>query len=73
MGISELISITTLGASTAFGFGMQYATIKKLEKDLNAMGKKNENSIAPKIEEISNRLTKIESMIGFYFSHHENN
>jgi hypothetical protein len=68
MGVSELVSLIALGTSTAFGFGMQYSTIKKLERDLNAMGKRNDNSISPKIDDISNRLTKIESMIEFYFS-----
>ena len=66
MGIGEMLALASTFATMAFGFGVQSTVVNRLARDINNVSKKNDESLAPQINKINERLLRIETLFEHY-------
>jgi len=63
MSISILITLISLGVSTAFGFGVQASNIRTMRRDINGVTNKYDDALIPVVYEMRERMIKIETLL----------
>lgn len=63
---SILISLSASLVAMSFGFGGQRERIKQIVKDINDMGEKHRTQVNPVLQDIQNRLIRVESETGHF-------
>lgn len=68
MSVSVLITLCSLAISTAFGFGIQAATIRTMRRDINGIARKHDDALIPMVAEMRERMIKIETLLSIEIS-----
>jgi ribosome recycling factor len=59
--LNILISLSASLAAMSFGFGGQRERIRQIIKDIDEMGEKHRTQVNPVLQDIQNRLIRVES------------